>query len=440
MFTTRRSFLKTTTAAASIAGLTAIPAVHAAGDNTIKLGLVGCGGRGTGAVRNALEADPNTKVAAVCDAFPEKAQSAVDNLRKEERWKDRILATHETAFSGLESYKQVIDLCDVVLLCEVPHFRPLSLRYAVEKGKHVFCEKPVAVDGAGIKSVLESAKIAKEKKLNIVAGLCWRYDHNIRAMMNWIADGAIGDVLSTRVSYMTGRLWDRPRQANDTEMMYQVRNWYNFTWLSGDFNVEQAIHSVDKLLWSFGDEEPVSAFGSGGRMVRTEYPKAGDIYDSIDTVYDFGGGRTGYLFCRQINKCYSEVTDHIIGTKGYATTKSGGFGGCTINVKGSEPVNIKLPGNMYVIEHQYLLRAVRGNIPYRNDGVWAANSTMAGIMGRQVARTGKQLTRQQALDLEEPMSPSGYTWDATPPTMPDEQGRYKVEIPGSGYLYHEVKR
>ncbi|GHT47981.1 hypothetical protein FACS189454_10380 [Planctomycetales bacterium] len=248
-------------------------------------------------------------------------------------------------------------------------------------------------------------------------------------------------------------------------MLYQVRNWYNFTWLSGDFNVEQAIHSIDKMLWSFGDKVPLSAWGNGGRMVRVEYPGAGDIYDSMAVTFDFGEGRTGYMFCRQINKCYNETADHFIGTKGYAATVNGGFGGCTVNVKGQEPIKIKNQGDMYVIEHQFLFKAIKGDIPFRNDLYYTANSTMAGILARQVCRTGKRFTWQEALDYQEPMRPEGfdpegklfvtegegenaakvlkqtdYTPDTVPPTVPDEHGRYKVEIAGGGYLYHEVKR
>jgi predicted dehydrogenase len=257
-FSSRRAFLKNSAfAATALAGVSAMQMpVHAAENSVIKIGLVGAGGRGRGAVVNALAADPNVRLVALCDAFPERAADALTALKKDETFATRIDATPETTFDGLESYKKVIDLCDVVLLCEAPHFRPLSLRYAVEKGKHVFCEKPVAVDGAGIKSVLESAQLAKEKKLNIVSGLCWRYDLNVQDMMKRVQDGAIGDILSVRETYLTGILWTRAKQANDTEMMAQVRNWYNFTWLSGDYNTEQHIHSLDKAMWAYGDNPP----------------------------------------------------------------------------------------------------------------------------------------------------------------------------------------
>ncbi|MGL4595262.1 MAG: Gfo/Idh/MocA family protein, partial [Thermoguttaceae bacterium] len=225
----RRDFLKQS--AMATAAMTAISsasfhAVHAAETNTLKIGLIGCGGRGRGAVIDALSSDPNTVLVAVGDAFPENAKSAVATFLGNDEFKSRIQVTPETTFDGLDCYKPVIDACDVVLLCEASHFRPRSLKYAIENGKHVFCEKPVAVDGSGVKSVLETANLAKEKKLNIVSGLCWRYDKNVQDMMNRVLDGAIGDILSVRETYLTGKLWTRPKREGDTEMMAQVRNWY----------------------------------------------------------------------------------------------------------------------------------------------------------------------------------------------------------------------
>ena len=409
--------------------------VHAAENNVLKVGLVGAGGRGRGAVVQALSADPNTRLVAVCDAFPERAADAVNALKKNEKLAPRMDVTPETTFDGLEAYKKVIDLCDVVLLCEASHFRPLSLRYAIEKGKHVFCEKPVAVDGPGIQSVLDSGKMAAEKKLNIVSGLCWRYDHNVRDMMKRIQDGAIGDVLSVRETYLTGILWTRPPKEGDTEMMKQVRNWYNFTWLSGDYNVEQHVHSLDKALWAFGDKPPVSAYGIGGRMARTAQPAYGDIYDAMAVVYEYEDGRTINAFSRQQSQCFNDVDDYILGTKGQATVLRG-------KITGANPYEQKkVPSNMYQIEHDELFAAIRsGGSTYINNAEYMAYSTMLGIIGRMACYTGKKLTWDEAMKMELPTRPSGYTWDATPPTLPDENGRYKVEVPGLGLVYHQVVR
>ncbi|MCL2304470.1 MAG: Gfo/Idh/MocA family oxidoreductase [Planctomycetaceae bacterium] len=428
----RREFLQTSAVAGAAAyGLSKIPAVHAAENNTLKIGLVGCGGRGRGAVSEALTADPNTKVVAIADAFEAKVNGVADFLQKE--FEDRV-SLKETKFHGLEAYKQVIDLCDVVLLCEVPHFRPMSLRYAVEKGKHIFCEKPVAVDAPGIRSVLESAKIAREKNLNLVSGLCWRYDLNVQDMMKRVQDGAIGDVLHVRETYLTGKLWNRPRQPGDTEMMFQVNNWLYFSWLSGDFNVEQHVHSLDKGLWAFNDVPPAAAFGVGGRMSRTEQPIFGNIYDQMGVVYEYPDGRSICAFARQQDNCFNNTDDYFTGTLGHAQVLQG-------TISGKNPYKQqKVASNMYVQEHIELSKAIRGNRPYINNGEYMAYSTMLGILGREVCYTGKRITWDEMMSSDAALAPSGYTWDSTPPALPDENGRYKIPIPGGGLAYHQVVR
>lgn len=431
----RRDFLKTgALATATLAGMASMRSVHAAEDNVLKVGLVGCGGRGLGAARQALKADPNTQLVAVCDAFPEKAANA-NSLKNDGAIGSRVTITPETTFDGLESYKKVIDLCDVVLLCEAPHFRPLSFRYAVEKGKHCFVEKPVAVDGKGIKEVMAAAKLAAEKKLNVVSGLCWRYDLNVCDMMQRVLDGAVGDILSVRETYLTGRLWTRAPKEGDTEMMAQVRNWYNFTWLSGDYNVEQHVHSLDKAMWAFGDEPPKWAYGIGARMARVDQPAYGDIYDAMSVVYEYEDGRTIYALSRQQNKCYNDTEDYILGTKGQATVLRG-------RITGENPYTQKKVGSdMYQLEHDALFSAIRsGGETYINNGDYMAKSTMLGIFGRLACYTGKRLTWDEALDLEIPCTPDGYAWDSNPPTLPDENGRYKIEVPGEGLIYHQVTR
>ncbi|MDR0870390.1 MAG: Gfo/Idh/MocA family oxidoreductase [Planctomycetaceae bacterium] len=433
----RRSFLKTSAAVAaavSAAHLSA-PKVHAAENNVLKVGLIGAGGRGRGAAVDTLSADPNTELVALCDAFPERANDAAKALQSNEALKSRIKLTPETTLHGIDAYKKVIDASDVVCLCEAPHFRHLSLRYAVEQGKHVFCEKPVAVDGATTKHVLESVRIAQEKKLNIVSGLCWRYDLNVQDMMKRVLDGAVGDILSVRETYLTGILWTRPKQEGDTEYMYQVRNWYNFAWLSGDFNTEQHIHSLDKAMWAYGDNPPKYAYGIGARMARTDQPAYGDIYDGMAVVYEYEDGRTIYSFSRQQNGCFNETDDHILGTKGKAVILSGKITGAT------EYTQKKVPSNMYRLEHEQLYSAIRsGGTKYINNGEYMAKSTFLAIFGRLACYTGKRLTWDEALNLETPTKPSGYTADATPPTLPDDKGRYKVEVPGKGWGYHQVVR
>ncbi|MGL6226025.1 MAG: Gfo/Idh/MocA family oxidoreductase [Thermoguttaceae bacterium] len=428
----RRDFLKTSAlSGAALYGMQYARSVHAAENNTIKIGLVGCGGRGRGAAANALESDPNVKVVAVCDAFERNAKGAANALKAQ--YEDRAPIADDCIFSGLESYKQVIPLCDVVLLCETPHFRPLSLRAAVEAGKHVFCEKPVAVDGPGIRSVIESAKIAKEKNLNLVSGLCWRYDLNVQDMMKRVHDGAIGDLLNVRETYLTGKLWQRPKMRGDSEMMFQVRNWYNFAWLSGDFNVEQHIHSLDKAMWAFKDEPPISAYGVGGRMMRTEQPAYGDIYDSMGVVYEYPDGRTIQAYCRQQDNCFNDVDDYFTGTEGFATVLRG-------EITGKSPYKqAKVPSDMYVLEHAALYNAIKSGNTI-NNGDYMAKSTMLGILGREVCYTGRKITWEEMMNSDVSLAPTGYTPESDPPTLPDSRGRYKIALPGAGFGYHEVVR
>jgi len=417
--------------ATAVAGLSLMRGVHAAEDNKLRIGLVGCGGRGRGAAMEALFADPNTVLTAVGDAFPENAKGAVAAFQADDEYGSRVLVTPETTFDGLECYKGVIENCDVVLLCEPPHFRPISFRAAIDAGKHVFVEKPVAVDIPGIKSVLETAAKAKEKGLNVVSGLCWRYHPAVVDIMTRVIDGQIGRLINIDETYLTGRLWKRDRAPGDSEIKFQVRNWYNFTWLSGDFNTEQHIHSLDKAVWANNDEAPVSAVGVGGRLCRVEQPGYGDIYDSFGIKYEFSGGVTCHAYCRQINNCYNNTDDYMYGTDGKATVLSN-------VIEGKNPHKAAAGGNMYQLEHVALFQAIRGNRNYINNGLYMANSTLMAIMGRMAAYTGKLLTYDELMKDETSLSPDGYTWESTPPTLPDDAGRYKIALPGvrGGYGYY----
>lgn len=432
---TRRDFLaKSTLAGAAALGTTLLShqtatRVHAQENNRLKVGLVGCGGRGRGAAMQALAADPNTVLVAIGDALRENAEGALKAFKLNEEFADRVLVTEDAVFDGMECYKGVIEACDVVLLCEPTHFRPLSLKAAIDAGKHVFCEKPVAVDIPGIRSVLDSAKKAKEKGLSIVSGLCWRYHPDVVDIMNRVKDGQIGKIINIDETYLTGRLWMRVRKEGDSEIQYQVRNWYNFTWLSGDFNVEQHIHSLDKAVWACDDEAPVSAVGVGGRMVRVAQPDYGDIYDNFGIKYEFPNGVTCHAYCRQINHCYNNTDDYIYGTKGKATVLAG-------VIEGNNPYKVKKgPHDMYALEHIELFKAIRGGDSI-NNGVYMANSTLMAIMGRMAAYTGQMIKYDDVMKDDTSLSPDGYTWSSTPPTLPDEKGRYKIALPGIGYGYY----
>lgn len=402
----RRSFLKGTTAAvvggtlASVLGSARM--VHAAENNTLKVGLVGCGGRGKGAAVNALGADPNAQLTAIGDIFPDSVQSARDQLKRQ--LKEKFAVPDDHVFSGFDAYKQVIDSgVDVVLLAEPPHFRPAHLRYAIEKGKHVFCEKPVAVDGPGVRSVLETTELARQKKLNLVSGLCWRYDFGVRETMKRILDGAIGDLVAVQENYLTGTLWHRGRKPEWSEMEYQIRNWYYFTWLSGDHIVEQFIHSLDKSLWLQGDTPPVRCFGLGGRQTRAE-EKYGHIYDHFAVCYEWANGFKSFAYTRQMPACKNDVEDYVMGTKGSAKILANTIKGAgdPWQYQGAKP-------SMYDQEHTELFAAIRAGKDI-NNGKYMSYSTLLAIMGRMACYTGADVSWEAALNSQENLSPEKYEW------------------------------
>jgi len=424
----RRDFLKTSTLAAggALAGGLAIGrSAHAAGSDILKVALIGCGGRGTGAAGNALNADPHAKLVAMGDAFSDRLEGSLKALQGQ--YGKRVDVPKARRFTGFDAYQKVLQSgVDVVVLAEPPHFRPQHLKAAIEAGKHVFCEKPVAVDAPGVRSVLATCEAAKKKNLSIVSGLCWRYHHGVRETMKRVLDGTIGDLVAMQETYLTGLLWERPRQPKWTEMEFQLRNWYYFTWLSGDHNVEQHVHSLDKALWAMHDEPPERAWGLGGRQVRTE-PKFGDIYDHHAVAYEYPKGVTVYSYTRQVpGGAYMDVSDVFTGTKGRANILR-----FQIDDLAGKPIwRFKGEGgNMYDIEHQALFCAIRSGKPV-NNGLYMARSTMLAIMGRMVNYTGKVLTWDEAINSKQDLSPKCYAWNAEPPTKPDKDGRYPVAMPG----------
>jgi predicted dehydrogenase len=405
----RRAFLaKSSTAlvAAAAAGqLWVGRSAHAAGSDTLKLGLIGCGGRGTGAVGNAFAADGNTRLTAMADAFPDQLQNSLAQLQKTAP--DRVAVNPDRSFAGFDAYKQLLATdVDVVILATPPHFRPAHLKVAIASGKHVFCEKPVAVDAPGVRSVLETTEEARKKNLSIVSGLCYRYDPPKQELIKRVHDGAIGDILALQVSYNTGTLWHRGHQPSWSEMEYQLRNWLYFTWLSGDFNVEQHVHSLDKAAWAMRDEPPLRATGLGGRQVRIE-PQWGNIFDHFAVVYEYANGVKLFAQCRQMAGCSVDVSDHLIGTKGSAEMMRA-------TIEGAEPWRYRgAKPNMYEEEHRAMFSGIRSGTPL-NNGVYMARSTMLAIMGRMASYTGQTLTWDQCLHSTEDLSPSKYEWADVP--------------------------
>jgi predicted dehydrogenase len=405
--TSRRDFLKTSAALAGAAAAThlALPSnVHAGGDDLIKVGLIGAGGRGCGAAEQAVNAGPNIKLTAIGDVFPDHLESAKRTLSR--NLGDKFDVPEKNYFTGFDAYKEVIGSgVDVVLLTTPPHFRPLHFQAAIEAGKHTFVEKPIAVDAPGVHSVLETVKKAKEKKLAVVSGLCWRYHHAKRETFAKVHEGAIGDIMAMQCTYNTGYLRCFKREKNWSDMEYQLRNWLYYTWLSGDHYVEQHIHSLDKMLWAMKDEVPEKAFGVGGRQVRTE-EVYGHIFDHHAVVFEFKNGVKAFSMCRQQENTDNEIKDFLYGSKGVCDVMAH-------SITGANPwrakANRKDSDDMYQNEHNELFASIRSGKPI-NDGERMAKATMMAILGRMASYTGKVITWDQAMASKENLSPAKYEW------------------------------
>jgi len=412
---TRREILQG--AAASLSAL-AIPSnVHAAGDDLLKVALVGCGGRGTGAASQALRADPNLKLVALADAYGDRLEKSLKTLQGDAEISGKVDVPSERRFVGFDAYKGAIDAADVVLLCEPPHFRPRHFKAAIEAGKHVFAEKPVAVDGPGTRSMIESCEAARKKGLSVVSGLCLRYSNAFREAVRRIHDGAIGEVVAVQANdYRSGR-WARPRQPGQTDMDYQMRNWYNFTWLSGDFNVEQHVHFLDVAAWVMKDVYPVKAVGMGGRQVLVE-PEYGNIYDHFSVVYEYASGVRLYSNTRHHRGCKNEMATHVFGSKGRAFISEG-----RITFTGPDAWEHRgRDNNFYQTEHDELFASIRKGKPI-NNGDYMNKSSLLAIQGRMSAYTGQEIGWDQALASKEDLSPPKYDWAVALPDPP-------VAIPG----------
>ena len=407
---TRRTFLETSSAAALTAAMAEVsPAgtFHGGGRNEIRVGLVGCGGRGGGAAVNALRADGDTRLVALGDAFADHLERKHNDL-KQTNVGERVDVPPERRFVGFDAYKGVIDACDVVLLATSPYFRPLHVEYAVQQGKHVFCEKPVATDGPGLRRIIAACKEAEEKGLNIVSGLCYRYQFAKQETVKRIHEGAIGDIVTMQTTYNTGGLWYREPGPDWTPMEVQMRNWLYYVWLSGDHIAEQHIHSLDKIAWAKGSY-PAKCTASGGRIVRTD-PKWGNVYDHFNTVYEWADGTRGFSSCRQWVGADSNVSDHIFGTKGRAELQSHRIeseGGWRWRYRGEGP------DDMYQNEHNALFAAYKAGNAIQN-GEYMCNSTLMALMGRMSAYTGKTISWEQALNSKEDLSPDASEWGAAP--------------------------
>jgi predicted dehydrogenase len=403
---TRRDFVKASSALTAGALLASPYIANAAKDDkVIKIGLVGIGGRGSGAAAQAMNADPNVALTAIGDLFEDRIKLRSRILKA--RGRDKYQVTDETTFTGFDAYKKVIDSgVDVVILTTPPAFRPQHLEYAIEKGVHCFFEKPVAVDAIGVRKVIELAKKAKEKNLSFMSGFCWRHHKPKHEVFGRILDGAIGDINSMYSTYNGGEVWKKKREDGWSDLEAQMRNWNAHLWLSGDSIVEQAVHCIDMMQWAMGESLPTHAEGTGGRQVYNDLDKYGNIYDHFAIAYQWENGTRGYHFSRQQNGTSGSYELELSGNKGFCSAKNRHMidaGESSWRYRGEN-------NDMYQTEHDELFASIREGKPF-NDGERAAHSTMMAILGRMVAYTGQKITYTDALNSKESLVPQNFNWE-----------------------------
>ena len=432
---TRRDFLKTTsTAVAGGALLSTLPverfALGASPGDQLRVALIGCGGRGSGAAAQALNTVGDLKLVAVADAFKNSLEGGLKEIAgKFLDRPERLAVTEETKFVGLDAYKKAIAAADVVVIATPPGFRPIHFEEAVRQGKHIFMEKPVAVDAPGVRRVIAAAAEAKRKNLKVGVGLQRRHQNGYLETVKRLHDGAIGDIVAMRVYWNGGPVGPKAKRADleramgrpPTEMEYQVRNWYMFNWLCGDHIVEQHIHNLDVANWVLGGY-PIRAWGMGGRAYQKGLD-SGEIFDHHAVQYEYANGVRVFSECRQIPGCWSSVSEHVHGTKG-----SCDVGAYTI--RGAESWKYRGGGkDPYQQEHDDFFDAIRNDKPY-NEAERGALSSMTAILGRMCTNSGKEIAWEDALKSEVDLMPSEFNWDAKPKVLPDENGIYPFAMPG----------
>ncbi len=416
--TNRRSFLK----AGSLATVAALaPGIASAqgGEKVIKVALIGCGGRGTGAARQSLTV-PGTKLVALADAFENNLNIAYETLKK--MFGDRVDVPDDLRVHGFDAYKKAIDAADLVLLCSTPGFRPAHFEYAVAQGKHVFMEKPVAVDGPGIRKVIEAAKVADAKNLKVVCGLQRRYQNNYLATLEQVQGGAIGKILNAQVYWSGGGVWTRERKEGMTEMEYQMRNWFYFNWLCGDHICEQHVHNIDVGNW-FKGSHPIKANGIGGRTKRIG-KDWGEIFDHHYVEYTYADGTTMNSQCKHWQGTWSKVSETIVGTLGSAVP------GMIKDLDGKVTWRYRGENNdSYQTEHDVLVKHIMEDKPI-NNAYYTAEATLTAIMGRMATYSGAEVTWEQALNSDLDTMPKALAWDAEPGPKMGADGLYPAPVPG----------
>ena len=423
---TRRDFMKHSSAAVTTAAIAAQLGVasraFAAGSDEIKVGLIGCGGRGSGAADQALSTEGKVKMVALADAFEDRLKGTLGGMQKSH--KDKVAVKPDDCYVGFDAYKKLIDRSDVdlVILATPPGFRPIHFEYAVSKGKHVFMEKPVAVDAVGVRQVLAAAEEAKKKNLKVGVGLQRHHQQNYIETVAKIQEGYIGKVIAMRVYWNNGGVWVRPRQPGQSEMEYQMRNWYYFNWLCGDHITEQHIHNLDVANWVMNDH-PVVAHGMGGREVR-KGKDYGEIYDHHAVEFTYKDGTKLFSQCRHIRGCRNEVAEHVHGEKG-----AGNISG-SLQLYGQKDVWRPKGGkNPYQQEHDDLFAAIRNDKPF-NEAVYGAHSSMTSVLGRMCTYSGQEIKWDDAINSKVSLMPKNFAFDAEAPVLPDKDGNYPIAVPG----------
>jgi len=427
----RRDFLRTSTVAT--AGLGALstlvlsPRAFAGNDETIRVGLVGCGGRGTGAATQALSTEGPVKLVAMGDAFADELEQSLKGINGAlgTRAAERVAVAPENRFVGLDAYQKVIASdVDLVILATPPGFRPVHFEAAVNAGKHVFMEKPVATDAPGVRKVLEACKKAKEKDLKVGVGLQRHHEASYLETLKRVHDGAIGDVIALRVYWNSGGVWEprKTREQCKSEMEYQIRNWYYYNWLCGDHICEQHIHNLDVGNWVMNGY-PVECHGMGGRQVRVD-SRYGEIYDHFAVEYTFANGAKMFSQCRHIHNCWNSVSEHAHGSRGTAD-----LSGARITSGDDKWRFSGQKKNPYQVEHDDLFAAIRKGTPY-NEGENGAFSSLTAIMGRMAVYSGKPVSWDDALKSNIDLMPETIAWDAAPRSLPGENGAYPIPTPG----------
>jgi len=424
---TRRDFLKrSAVAAAGATTLAAARPVHAAGNETIRIGMIGCGGRCTGAAGQSMKAGPYVKLVAMCDVFEDRLANSLKHLKKQ--YPDQIDVDDEHRFVGLDGYKHVIDSVDVVLIACASKFHPMYSEAAIQAGKHVFVEKPHGIDPLGVRRTQAVSELARAKGLSIVSGLQSRYHRGWQETVKRIHDGAIGDVVSMQCMFLRAPYVVVPREPNLTEVQYHFRNWYHFCWLSGDDVPQSLVHNLDRASWILKEEMPTWAFGLAGRSASFG-EQFGDMFDHHTAVYEYDSGVRIYALCRTQAKTYGNSSDIIMGTKGTCY-----LGQCRIEGE----TNWRFPGpknDPYEAEQKALIEAVRNNKPL-NSGDHMSNSTMVSVLGQLACYSGKPVRWEDVWESDFSFGPppEKASLDMTPPTKPDKTGNYPLPVPGVSKL------